>query len=191
MKVFVLAMSLLLNTIVFAQSFQPGVKAGVNISNFTGGDFNTVKNKSLVGFHAGGLLRFKFGNLALQPEIVFSSQGAKLESAGDEENYKISYLNIPVLLQFETDGGVYFEAGPQVGFKLREDIPESTIEDFAKSTDLSVAVGLGYHSKMGLGIDGRYNIGISKLGDFDADNIDPDFKNGVIQFSLFYTLFNK
>lgn len=44
MKVFVLAMSLLLNTIVFAQSFQPGVKAGVNISNFTGGDFNTVKN---------------------------------------------------------------------------------------------------------------------------------------------------
>ena len=191
MKVFVLAMSLLLNTIVFAQSFQPGVKAGVNISNFTGGDFNTVKNKSLVGFHAGGLLRFKFGNLALQPEIVFSSQGAKLESAGDEENYKISYLNIPVLLQFETDGGVYFEAGPQVGFKLSEDIPESTIEDFAKSTDLSVAVGLGYHSKMGLGIGGRYNIGVSKVGDFDAANIDPDFKNGVIQFSLFYTLFNK
>ena len=184
-------MSLLLNTIVFAQSFQPGVKAGVNISNFTGGDFNTVKNKSLVGFHAGGLLRFKFGNLALQPEIVFSSQGAKLESAGDEENYKISYLNIPVLLQFETDGGVYFEAGPQVGFKLSEDIPESTIEDFAKSTDLSVAVGLGYHSKMGLGIGGRYNIGVSKVGDFDAANIDPDFKNGVIQFSLFYTLFNK
>ena len=191
MKVFVLAMSLLLNTIVFAQSFQPGVKAGVNISNFTGGDFNTVKNKSLVGFHAGGLLRFKFGNLALQPEIVFSSQGAKLESAGDEENYKISYLNIPVLLQFETDGGVYFEAGPQVGFKLSEDIPESTIEDFAKSTDLSVAVGLGYHSKMGLGIGGRYNIGVSKVGEFDAANIDPNFKNGVIQLCLLHTLFNK
>lgn len=44
---------------------------------------------------------------------------------------------------------------------------------------------------MGLGIGGRYNIGVSKVGDFDAANIDPDFKNGVIRFSLFYTLFNK
>ena len=94
------------------------------------------------------------------------------------------------MLQYETPGGFYLEAGPQVGFKVNEDVPNSTIEDFAKSTDFSLAGGLGYHSKIGLGIGGRYTVGISKVGDFDAGTIDPDFKNGVIQISLFYTFFN-
>jgi hypothetical protein len=44
---------------------------------------------------------------------------------------------------------------------------------------------------MGLGIGARYTAGISKVGDFDASQgQNPDFKNGVIQISLFYTLFN-
>ena len=181
---------LFFTTTSYAQNFQVGIKAGVNISNFTGGNFNTIENNTLVGFHAGGLLRFKFGGLALQPEVLFSTQGAKLKDASSEQDYKISYVNIPVMVQYETEGGFYVEAGPQVGFKVSEDVPNSTIEDFAKSTDFSIAAGLGYHSKMGLGIGGRYTIGISKVGDFDAGAIDPDFKNGVIQVSIFYTLFN-
>lgn len=173
-----------------AQNFQVGLKAGINISNFNGGDFNTVKNKSLLGYHAGAFMRFKFGHLALQPAVLLSTQGAKLEEAGNSENYKLSYVNIPVVLQYETSGGFYIEAGPQIGFKVSEDIPNSTVEDFAKSTDLAIALGLGYHSPIGLGIGARYNIGVSKVGDFDASDISPDFKNGVIQISLFYTIFN-
>ncbi|MCU7548630.1 PorT family protein [Chitinophagaceae bacterium LB-8] len=190
MKRLVIIPLMIMATTLHAQ-IQLGLKAGVNISNFTGGDFNEIENKALVGFHAGGLARIVFNKLALQPEVVFSSQGAKLENAGSESNYKISYINIPVLIQYETKGGFYLEAGPQFGFKLSEDIPDETIEDFAKSTDLSIAMGLGYHSKMGLGIGGRYNVGVSKVGDFDSGDIDPDFKQGVIQISLFYTFFNK
>jgi len=63
-------------------------------------------------------------------------------------------------------------------------------EDFAKSTDLSIAGGLGYHSPIGLGIGARYTAGLSKLGDFDAATTKPDWKNGVIQVSIFYTIFN-
>lgn len=173
-----------------AQNFQVGLKGGVNISNFTGGNFNTIKNKTLVGFHAGGLMRFKFGGLALQPEVLFSSQGAKLDSVGNEKDYKISYINIPIMLQYETPGGFYVEAGPQVGFKVNENVPNTTVENFAKSSDVAIALGLGYHSNMGLGIGARYNIGVSKVGNFDAGNINPDFKNGVAQISVFYTLFN-
>ena len=36
-----------------AQNFQVGLKGGGNVSNFTGGDFDDVEKKSLVGFHAG------------------------------------------------------------------------------------------------------------------------------------------
>lgn len=190
MRKMVIVPLMLVSLITFAQTFQPGIKAGVNISNFTGGDFNTVEHKALVGFHGGGLLRFKFDHFVIQPEVVFSSQGSKIKDSSFEANYKISYVNIPVLLQYESDGGFYVEAGPQFGFKVSEDIPNSNIDNFAKSTDLSIALGLGYISKIGLGIGGRYNVGVSRVGDFDASDISPDFKNGVIQISLFWVFFH-
>ena len=180
---------LVLSTTVFAQTFQLGVKGGVNISNFNGGDFNTIKNKALLGYHVGGFLRLRYGHFAIQPAVLLSTQGATLENAGNEQDYKITYVNVPVLLQYQTDGGFYLEAGPQLGFKVDEDVPNSTIGDFAKSTDLSVAFGLGYFSKIGLGVGARYNVGVSKVGDFDSNTIDPDFRNGVIQFSVFYSIF--
>jgi len=186
----ILILPLLLIAISVNAQIRLGIKGGVNISNFTGGDFNTIETSSLVGFHAGALVHWKMGHLVLQPEVVFSNQGATLSSGGVDSNFKISYVNIPIVLQYETDGGFYLEAGPQVGFKVSEDIPNTTIEDFAKGNDLSIALGLGYHSKMGLGIGGRYNIGVSKVGDFDSANISPDFKNGVIQVSIFYTFFS-
>jgi len=168
-----------------------GLKAGVNISNFSGGDFGTLDKSALVGFHGGGLVHIKFGQLVLQPELVFSTQGAKLESSGVESDYKINYVNIPVMLQYEMTGGFYLEAGLQAGLKLDEDIPDASIEDFAKGSDLAIGLGLGYHSKGGFGIGGRYNVGVSKVGDFDTSNIDPDFQNSVIQIGIFYTFFNK
>jgi hypothetical protein len=191
MKKLIFTPMLFIVATIYAQNFQPGLKAGVNISNFTGGDFGTIENNALVGFHGGGFIRFIIGHFAIQPEVLFSSQGAKLKNAGTESNFKISYVNIPVMLQYETEGGFYLEAGPQVGFKISEDVPDSTIGDFAKSSDASIALGLGYHSKMGLGIGGRYTVGVSKVGDFDAGAISPDFKQGVIQISLFYTFFNQ
>lgn len=71
-------------------------------------------------------------------------------------------------------------AGPRTGFKVSEDIPISTIDEFAKSTDLSIGVGLGFLKNKGLGTGGRYTVGVSKVDNFDSANIDPDFKNGVI-----------
>ncbi|MBO9561321.1 MAG: PorT family protein [Niastella sp.] len=191
MKKLIVAACLLMSATSFAQTFQLGIKGGVNVSNFTGGNFENIDKKSLVGFHAGGFVSFFLGdNFAIQPEVLFSSQGAKLKNAGNEQNLKVSYINVPVMLKYRFNGGFYLEAGPQIGFKVNEKTDDMQIDDFAKSTDLSVAGGLGFHSSMGLGIGARYTAGLSKVGDFDAGNIDPDFKNGVIQVSLFYTLFN-
>jgi len=165
---------------------QFGLKGGVNISNFTGGDFQNIEKSPYVAWHAGGLLRIKFDHLVLQPEVLFSTQGAKLDDGTTEENYEITYVNIPIMLQWQFKGSFYVEAGPQVGFKVSEDIPNSAIDEFAKSTDLSIGVGLGFLKSKGLGIGGRYTVGVSKVGEFDSANIDPDFKNGVIQFSLIF-----
>jgi len=177
---------------LLAQNFQLGFKAGTNISNFTGGDFTNVDKKALVGFHVGAFLGFKFGEVfSLDPEVQFSSEGAKIKNAGNDENFKLYYINVPVMAKFRFPGGFYIEAGPQVGFKASEDVPNSTINTFAKNLDLAVAGGIGYHSPIGLGIGARYIAGVSKVGDFDAsEGINPDFKNSTIQVSLFYTLFN-
>ena len=178
---------------LFAQGFQLGIKGGVNISNFSGsGSASDVKKKALIGFHAGGMINLMFGsNASIQPEVLFSSQGAKYESAGEEQNFKVSYLTVPVLFKYRFNGGFYLEAGPQVGFKLSDNTTNRSVESFANDLDVAVDAGLGYHSSSGFGIGGRYVVGVSKVGDFEADDLaNADAKNGVAQLFIFFTLFN-
>jgi Outer membrane protein beta-barrel domain len=172
-----------------AQHFQLGVKAGANVSNFTGGDFDAVKKKALIGIHAGAYLRFKFSKLALQPEVIISTQGAKIDSISGSYDWKITYVNVPVMLQYYFNGGFYVEAGPQVGFATNQNFGSSTIEDFANDLDLAAAIGLGLRGKSGLGIGARYTAGLSKVGDFTpSSGVNPDFKNSVLQFSVYIPL---
>jgi hypothetical protein len=183
---------IVLSMSVFAQKFQFGLKAGVNVSNFTGTTFDNVDNKALVGFHGGALLSLLLGDhFAIQPEALFSTQGAKFKSATENANYKISYLNVPVMAKIRFPGGFYIEAGPQVGFKLKENFPGTTSQDFANNLDFSVDGGLGFHGKSGLGIGARYVVGVSKVGNTDNANFNnTNFKNGVAQLFLFYTFLN-
>jgi hypothetical protein len=185
MKKLLILPALLIASIAFSQL---GIKGGVNISNFSGDFPDNIEKSSLTTFHFGGLWKFNFGALALQPEVVFSEQGAKLEKAGVETNFKVSYVNIPVMLQWQTDGGFYLEGGPQAGFKVSESLPDSIQSDLAKSGDFSIGLGLGFNRGGGLGIGARYNVGISQIGEFDSDDISPDYKNAVVQISLFYML---
>ena len=174
----------------FAQ-LQLGLKAGANFSNFTGGDFKNVEKEALTRPYAGAYVRWRFANnLGLQPELLFSEQGAKLKSGTQEFDAKVSYLNIPIMVQYHF-GNIYLEVGPQVGFKLDEDAPDSISGDFAKSSDVAIALGLGYETKMGLGINARYTMGLSSVGNTDSPDYSSDFKNGVFQVGLFYTFFNK
>lgn len=190
MKKILFAVAILLSFATYAQKFQLGAKAGVNISNFTGGDFDAVKKKALVGFHGGLFLRFSFLKFSIQPEMMISTQGAVIDSvSGGSYDWKVTYATIPVMLQYKFSGGLFVEAGPQVAFKISDNIEDESIGEFAKNLDLSVAGGLGYRGKKGFGISGRYTVGISKVGDFQpSSGIDPDFKNGVIQFSLYIPL---
>jgi hypothetical protein len=192
MKKIVFVALLFMSTASFSQGFQIGIKGGVNISNYTGGD---LKTNTLVGFHVGGMLDFMITKaFAIQPEVLFSSQGATYDNGiGGKNNLKVNYINVPVMAKLNF-GNLYIEAGPQVGFKASEDTHNGneTINNFAKNLDLSVGAGIGYHSRSGFGIGGRYMAGVSKVGDFDKSyfNKSPDFKNSVIQISVFYTLFN-
>ncbi len=182
---FICAMAVALGT--QAQSFSFGPKVGLNISNYSGGD---IKSDALVGAHLGGLLNFGFGNVfSIQPEVLFSTQGAKIDVNGQKRDFKTSYVTVPVMFKFRANGGLYFEFGPQVGFKTSDNIPDQSFNQFSKNLDLAGALGIGYQAKFGLGLGVRYIAGFSKVGDFDAsNNLNPDFKNSVVQVSVFYAI---
>jgi len=105
----------------------------------------------LVGYHLGGMLNYGFGSVfSIQPEVLFSTQGAKVDRNGSRSDFKISYITVPVMFKFKTSGGFYVEVGPQAGFRTSSDIPDQTINNFAKNLDLAAAGGIGYHSPIGL-----------------------------------------
>ncbi|WP_025762189.1 porin family protein [Dyadobacter tibetensis] len=187
MKKLLIVITLIVSSITAnAQSFSFGPKVGLNLSNYTGDD---IQSDALVGAHLGGLLNFGIGeNFSIQPEVLFSTQGAKIDVAGEKRDYKTSYVTVPVLLKLKSNGGLYLELGPQFGFKTSENIPDQTINNFSKNLDLAAALGVGYQAPFGLGFGARYLAGLSKVGNFDSGNISPDFKNSVLQFSVFYAI---
>ncbi|MCU0387475.1 MAG: PorT family protein [Chitinophagaceae bacterium] len=174
----------------FAQ-ISVGAKGGLNVSNLSGvNDIEGLESNALVGFHLGGFVTFNLGrNFAIQPELLFSTQGAKWEGFGESENLKLNYFNIPVMVKFLTNSGFYLEAGPQLGLRTGDvTFDDEDISDEFESSDVSACFGLGFQpTKSPFGIGARYNIGlgtVSELEDFDEETV--DVKNGVFQLSLYW-----
>jgi len=182
--------TLFLATTIFAQNSSIGLKAGLNISNL---DNSGTDMGSKLGFNGGLLAHVHIApNLAIQPEVVYSGQGAKYTVAGVEHSLNLDYINIPLQLQYMFDNGFRLQTGPQLGFLINtkdkvngQNSQFFSSEDF-KSTDVSWTFGLGYLTYSGLGIDGRYNLGLTNINDAGTNSL----KNNVFQVGLFYMLDN-
>src|SRR5690606_3096897 len=69
-----------------------GIKAGPQLTNLVGDDFDESDSK--LGFIAGGYANIRFSEqLAFQPELVYSLQGAKSEVMGTDVTVNLSYIN--------------------------------------------------------------------------------------------------
>ncbi|WP_142683216.1 porin family protein [Chitinophaga polysaccharea] len=173
---------------VQAQNVKFGVKGGLNISKLT----DTDGSKALAGFHAGGLVNIGLGKTwAIQPELVYSTQGTKAERSvlwlTSSNTVKVNYINVPVMVQYSIVPEFYLEAGPQVGFltaaKVKSGDVTVDIKDNMQSVDFGLGFGFGYKFDMGLGVSGRYNFGLTKV--YDSDQVDS--KNSVAQVGVFFT----
>lgn len=172
-----------------------GVKAGANFANFSG---DVEGNKMKIGINAGLFAKVSLTEaISLQPELVLSTQGAKekysYEGVSFEAKNNLTYLNIPVLAQYNTASGFYAETGPQFGFllsaKAKSDEGKQDIKDGLKSIDLAWAFGAGYLTKSNVGFNARFNLGLSNIA--DADGSDAKMKNSVIQVGVFYVIGSK
>jgi len=191
-KISLFLCALVFSFALYAQKSSMGLKAGVNISNLSNSSGYDMGSK--VGFHGGLLAHIHLvPSLALQPEVMYSSQGAKYTTSdGNEHTLSLNYVNIPLQLQYMFNNGFRIQTGPQVGFlaQVKDKVKETetgffTSQDF-KTVDLSWSAGLGYLSYSGLGIDARYNFGISDINNA-GNNV---LKNNVFQLGVFYMLKN-
>lgn len=174
-----------------AQETRFGVKGGLNISTL-GGDASGVS--SLVGFHVGGFAEIKIiEKLAIQPELVFSTQGAKEKFFGEKYNTNLNYLNIPVVAKYYITKEFSVEAGPQIGFLVSAKSDGEDVKDIYKSIDAGFNIGAGYNFTENLSVNLRYYLGLANVVDTNDDYEDwEDFvdsyrvNNNVISLSVGY-----
>lgn len=158
-----------------------GIKAGINVSKINGDD---LEASPLTGFHGGAFALFKFTAIGIQPELLFSQQGAKLDDL--DGDLKMSYMTIPVMLKFYLPGGFNLQAGPQFGFLNSAEFDGDNVKDSFKDSDITANVGVAWDAPFGLVLDARYNIGLSDVSD---DSSLGELKSGTFQFSLGYKIF--
>ena len=84
-----------------AQETYFGIKGGINVSTLHF-DNNTSAD-SQEGFHVGGFAHIHASNQwSIQPEVIYSLEGASqtLIGSNNKSTTHLSYINVPVLLQY-------------------------------------------------------------------------------------------
>ncbi|MBP4139598.1 porin family protein [Flavobacterium geliluteum] len=175
MKKILLAAVLLVATsaTLQAQFLRIGVKGGVNFANFSGTEIQT---DAITSYHGGLVAELKIlDRFAIQPELLYNTQGAEYKSAlGDFKN-ELGYISIPVMAKIYLTDSFSLEAGPQASFLVSEkndfDVEDSNTFDFA------VNAGLGFKITKSLFVQGRYSIGLTEVSK------NADAKNSVFSVS--------
>lgn len=165
-----------------------GPKIGLNVSDLTDGGYS-----ARVGMNVGIFAQYRFNSSwAVQPEILYSMQGAKLkyflDGGSSNSPYKLDYISVPILAKFYATQGLSFGIGPQVAFRVKADNGGGTYDngktfkDKTNPVELAAAVGAAYDFPFGIVLDARYTIGMTKV--FKSDFMEGH--NSVFQFSVGY-----
>ena len=146
------------------QRFTFGIRAGVNMSTFSGVD----DNKSKINFHAGLNLDFNVvKSFAIETGLFYTGKGTKFDYSRYEDYEKLSYIQLPLLalyrLPIKDDVHVQVKAGGYFGYLINE--PESV---YVKKPDMGLMFGAGInYKKFYLGL--QYELGLYEVA-WDCKN---------------------
>ena len=173
----------------------------------------TPSQSMKLGLNAGVFAEYMvMPMLGIQVEANFSMQGVntKVEStsalAGIASTTKyvwsVNYVNVPILAKAHF-GPISAYVGPQLGFATGFNVKTTTISGDKQTTendkytddyntlDLSLVLGAQYKLTENIGVDARYNIGLTnvfpaKKNDKGEVTADAWGKQGVVQLGVFY-----
>ena len=185
-RLFVLFASILIGNAAMAQ-LGLGIKGGVNITKMDGRDF---KDEFNYGYLLGGFAEIGLGGkLSLQPEVLFNQIQSKVDTSlsniwnptRSNDDVKLNYLSIPILLDYKLGDAVSLQAGPQFGILMDQNktLVNNGQEAFKKG-NLSMLGGVEL-SLSKLRIAGRYVVGLNNINDIDNKS---DWKSQGFQLSL-------
>ncbi len=202
-KIFVAIVALIGLGSIQAQEVKYGLKGGLNIANINVSGEASPSMSSIVNVHIGAFAEFKINKkVAFQPELLYSVQGSEFDQTIEVDGnfydtnntFKLSYLNIPLMLKYYPQSKFYFEAGPQLGLltsaKIEVDVPgfgsgTDDVKEFFNSVDFGMNVGFGYNFSKNVTANARYNFGLTNIADTEpGDN--TKMKNSVFSLSLGY-----
>src|SRR5438105_4723060 len=92
--------------ISMAQEIALGIKGGLNFATINGSQSFSANYDNRTGYHFGAYTLFKFGKIGIQPEVLFSKQGAKYTVNTSNFDANFNYINIPVILKLYTVAGI-------------------------------------------------------------------------------------
>jgi len=175
--------SFLVSATVFSQGIGIGIKAGANFANQSITDIST---ESRTSFHGGAYLTLAFSEKwAIQPELLFSSQGSEIPDF--DEVTQLDYFSIPILLRWKPIKLLSFHAGPQFSTLLSAvDKSGDSIKENFKNSEFGLAAGATVHLPLGINGGLRYVWGFTDVADL-AD--DTSVKNKTIQIFVGWTIF--
>ncbi len=195
---------------LLAQDVSLGFKAGVNLSEWRGK--SPESTRLLTGFHFGPTISLRASdNISIVPSLLLSQKGNMTHRIFDEvhgteslfsdlkEEYKFTYLDLPVYLKFEVVPGLSIYTGPQFSYLLKakskseerfrinegeEHFRELEIDlKGYNKFDLAVVVGVDYLFRNGINLSAGYDFGLYELEDVEYYG---KFHNRVIKLSLGY-----
>ncbi|PIF45802.1 outer membrane protein with beta-barrel domain [Chryseobacterium sp. 52] len=198
-----------------------GVKAGLNASTLTKSDGNygydsdyNNDQKLKPGFNAGVFVNIPVAaKFSVQPELLFSQLGSKTEeetkssnSYRSEYDYKktLSYLTLPLMVQYNILPQLYVEAGPEFGFLLggkdkgdlttiktsgstttteKTTFSNKINKDFYNKFNFGIGIGAGYYFTQNFGVTARFTAGIT---DIYKHNSGDAVRNNAFQVGVAY-----
>ena len=166
-----------------AQLLKFGIKAGLNYANTTGTTVtvnpDNYKTNAITSYHAGFVAQVALSKgIAFQPELLYTSQGAKyvsLVSTVADINNELGYISIPAVLIIDLNKTFSLELGPQASFLLSQK-KVFNVKD-SNTFDFSLVGGLGIKITKSIFAQARYGLGLTEISE------NAKAKNSVVQVS--------
>ena len=191
-KILLLATALMLLSVPGFSQF--GIKGGFNFTSF--GDIDLGKDATYktafekkTGYHVGLLYKVKIPmiGLAIQPELLYSqvqgdlsiSKTSSQSVSGTTSNVKMTYLQLPVALQWGVDLMLFrpfLQAVPYIGYSFARDNGNKDLEWDVNKFRYGIGLGAGIDIWK-LQVSGRYCWDLGKVADFEWQGT-KTFKGG-------------
>lgn len=198
-KLFLLSIFSILTFTAFSQvKVSPGIRGGINISNFTNSHGN-----SMTDFYVGGFIGVKLAKFyTLQPELTYSRQGGSsffytIDEGFDpiiagfdsfDKNLEIQYLNFSIANKFHPipDTGLNFILGPSFNIKVADNY-DYRYDDIV-GFDFALFAGIGYEFPFGLGFEARYNQGFIDIFGYESQDGNDTFEWDELYLNSYFQI---